>query len=125
MAGQKRTKAHSRSIMLRVRVNPAEKNSLEQKAKEAELSLSDWVRSRAIGAKPLTRKASPDREVLLRILAALGKTGSNLNQVARQLNRKQENFEFDVPVREIMRLLDELKEISEQLRASFYGGHKG
>lgn len=125
MTGQKRTGAQSRSIMLRVRVSPAEKALLQQKAGNAELSLSDWVRGRAIDAKPLTRKASPDREVLLRILAALGKTGSNLNQVARQLNRKQENVEFEIPVREIMRLLDELKTISEQLRAAFYGGDKG
>lgn len=124
MTGQKRTGAQARSIMLRVRVNTAEKALLEQKAKEAELSLSDWVRGKAIGTKPITRKASPDREVLLLILAALGKTGSNLNQIARQLNRKQERVELEVPVRDIMRLLDELKEISEQLRASFYGGNK-
>ena len=64
-------------------------------------------------------------EVFVRILAALGKCGSNLNQVARQLNRKQENFEFEVPIDAIDYLTKEFKEISAQLRKTLHGNRKG
>ena len=112
-----------RTVIVRVRVTLTEKKRLLETAAEAGLNLSDWIRGKAIETKPLLRKPSPDRELLLRFLAAFGKTSSNLNQVARQLNRKQGNEEFAIPTRLIVFLLNELKDISTQLRKLLGNAH--
>lgn len=111
---------NTRSKIVLVRVTVAEKTKLKTASKEAGLTLSDWIRSKAINSKPLLRKPNPDREVLLRLLAAFGKSGSNLNQIARQLNRRQEADEFEVPVKMIGFILDEIKAVTKQLREIFY-----
>ena len=110
---------NTRSKTVLVRVTVAEKTKLKIASKEAGLTLSDWIRSKAINSKPLLRKTNPDREVLLRLLAAFGKAGSNLNQIARQLNRRQEADEFEVPVKMIVFILDEIKAVTKQLRETF------
>ena len=89
---------------------------MEESATEAGLFLSDWIRMRAVDAMPQLRKPSPDREVLLRLLAALGKIGSNLNQVSRQLNRKQDSPEFILPLETILYAVEGFRTIVNQLR---------
>ena len=125
MTQQKQLLKEPRTIMFRVRVAVTEKALLEQSAKEHGLTLSDWVRKKALGSKPIRRKPKPEQETFLQILAALGKAGSNLNQVSRQLNRKQERLEFEVPIEEISGLLTAFKQISQELRTVIYGGNKG
>ncbi len=106
--------ADNRTLVVRLRVNVTEKKKLERMAIEAGLSLSDWIRSQAIDVTPIFRKPSPDREVLLRLLSELGKIGSNINQISRHMNRKQENF--TVPLEVIAYALEGLKTLTTHLR---------
>lgn len=76
-----------RDDMIRVRVSQAEKKRLHMEAKNAGYTLSDFLRVTAINAIPRTRIANPERAAFIRGLAELGKIGSNINQIARSLNR--------------------------------------
>lgn len=124
MTQDKSTGADKRTVTVPVRVTVAEKAKLKQLAEEAGLTLSDWIRKKSIGSKPLLRKPPPDREILLRYLAMYGRIGSLLNQTVRQLNRKQHNDEFEVPIATIEMLLNDFKTISNQLREVFNHGNK-
>ena len=49
-------------------------------------------------AAPARRVPTPDREALLKLLAEAGKQGSNLNQIARVLNHREQTGEpIDIP----------------------------
>jgi hypothetical protein len=111
-----------RTVMLRLRVSNHEKERLQELSKNAGLSLSDWIRKEAIGSKPVLRKPTPYRETLLRLLGSLNKQGSLLNQVARQLNRKQDSDEFEVPIETINDLLEKLKALTTEIRNEFKHG---
>lgn len=76
----------SRTITVRVRFTPLEKSQLAETAKSRGLSMSDLLRTTALNAAPLYRKASPERAAFIKGLAELGKIGSNVNQIARTLN---------------------------------------
>jgi hypothetical protein len=57
------------------------------------LSLADYIHSR-LGGKPgprARRNPSADAVLLAKALAQMGKSGSNLNQIARRLNE----YDFD------------------------------
>lgn len=72
--------------MLRVRVSGLEKQQLENLAARAGLSMSDFMRVRALGAKPRIVKATPEEAAFIKGLAEMGKLGSNINQIAKALN---------------------------------------
>jgi len=80
----------NRDQMVRVRFTLAEKSSLQRQANEAGLTLSDYVRNRTVGGKPQTVKATPERRNLIKLTGELNKAGSNVNQIARALNRRDE-----------------------------------
>lgn len=80
----------TRDLVVRVRVTLAEKTRLLELAARAGLTPSDYVRSRTIAAAVQGRKATPDRTALIKLTAELNKVGSNVNQIARALNRRQE-----------------------------------
>lgn len=111
--------AKRRTMMIYVRLTPDERELLISKAKESGLTLSDWIRGKAIGAKPLLRKPTPEREILLRFLAAFGKAGSNLNQLQRSIARKQYSEDFELPLVYIKQLLSDMKDLTERLRNAF------
>lgn len=111
-----------RRASIRVRVTVAEKDALEQAAMQAGLTLSDWVRSKAIGSKPVFRKPTPERELMLRFLSEFGKTGSNLNQIARHMNRKQNSPEFVIPLELVTYAVNELRALADQLRKQLEHG---
>ncbi|MRG48291.1 plasmid mobilization relaxosome protein MobC [Chitinophaga sp. SYP-B3965] len=79
-----------RDDMIRVRVSQAEKKRLHMAAQNAGYTLSDFLRVTAINAIPRTRIATPERAAFIRGLAELGKIGSNINQIARNLNRRSQ-----------------------------------
>ena len=82
-----------RPYTMRFRVTADERTDLLAKAAAAGLSYSDYIRSKVTGSKPVTKKATPEREAIIRLMAALGKSGSNLNQMARVLHRKADDAE--------------------------------
>lgn len=77
-----------RTERLELRLSPDEKKRIEEAAKEAGYTPSDFIRVKVIDSKPRTKIATPDRAILLKGLAELGKIGSNINQIARHYNRK-------------------------------------
>lgn len=78
-----------RKNLLRVRVTDQEKSRIEQLAADAGLTPSDYLRGSVLHTKPARNVPTPDRALLLKVLAELNKLGSNHNQIARALNRRQ------------------------------------
>jgi hypothetical protein len=94
MARPEKPDDDKRGLVIRVRVTSDEKSRIWQNSKDAGLTPSDYLRSLAIGAKPARPVPTTDRELLLKVLAEAGKQGSNLNQIARAINRRHDNVEL-------------------------------
>ncbi len=77
-AGQARTLA-----LPSIRVNPEEMSFIEAQAATAGLSVSDYVRSIATRRKVAPRASVVEDKMLLE----LNRTGVNLNQIAKGVNR--------------------------------------
>lgn len=73
---------------IQFRITAAEKIKFDQLAANAGLTVTDLIKKMVLGAVPKTRKPTPDRTLFLKALAELGKIGSNVNQIARALNRR-------------------------------------
>lgn len=80
-----------RKRMLSLRLLPEEHALLRERACGAGLSVGAYLRTSALGdAGPRSRPApAVDAALLARAVAALNKVGSNLNQIARALNRER------------------------------------
>lgn len=73
-----------RDLILRVRCSDEERSAWLRKARAQERSLSDFARH-VLSAEPMQRRAGPP-VVDPMLLAAVGRAGNNLNQIARALN---------------------------------------
>lgn len=73
-----------RELVLRVRCTADERAAWLSKARAQERSLSEYARD-VLSAEPMLRRARPP-EVDPMLLAAVGRAGSNLNQIARAIN---------------------------------------
>lgn len=71
-----------------VRLSKAERDRLDELASKSGLAAGAFMRAAAFGdAGPRAQRRPPVDHVLLRqILGNLGKVGSNVNQIARQMN---------------------------------------
>ncbi len=87
MARPKKPVDQVRNRRVEVRLTSQEERTLQGQAAERGLTISDLLRMAALGLKPRLQKATPYRAALIRGLAELGKIGSNVNQIARALNR--------------------------------------
>lgn len=74
----------ARDLVLRVRCTGAERAEWLRKASAEERSMSDYARC-VLSAEPMRRRACPP-EVDPILLAAVGRAGNNLNQIARAMN---------------------------------------
>ena len=89
-------------VTISFRTSKDQKAILKQQAADAQLSTSDWVKVRLAephgAAKAITGRRTPRREALHRpdshyvpvdpaLLRALNAIGSNINQIARHMNR--------------------------------------
>lgn len=77
-----------RPAPLSIRLSPDERADLARRAERAGLSVGGYFRMAVLDA-PLPRVArriGPDRAELARVLAAVGKIGSNVNQLAYVAN---------------------------------------
>lgn len=91
MARPQKEGEDKRDLTIRVRVTATEKRRIWQMATEAGYTPSDFMRLRSMATtQPLRRVPTPDREVLLNLMAELGKIGSNVNQIARALNSRDD-----------------------------------
>ncbi|MGY4536270.1 hypothetical protein ACVW0P_000677 [Mucilaginibacter sp. UYNi724] len=91
MARPLKSDAERRDFTFRVRANSFERERIEQNANDAGQEPSVYLRSLGTGTKPTRTVPTQDREALLKVLAALNKVGSNHNQIARSLNRRQDS----------------------------------
>ncbi|CCH56534.1 mobilisation protein [Fibrisoma limi BUZ 3] len=81
-----------RDLTIRVRVTATEKRRIWEQAQRAGQTPSDYVRLQAMATtQPLRRVPTPERKILLDVLAELGKVGSNINQIARSFNASRES----------------------------------
>lgn len=84
----KRKLADAREKFIGVRCNGSEYDAITAKASAAGHSTGTWLRILATGsAGPRAkRRPPPEREELARLLGEIGKLGSNVNQIAREVN---------------------------------------
>jgi Bacterial mobilisation protein (MobC) len=85
--GRKRV-ADSRDALIHVRCTEHERAAIKAVAEQADLSVGAFLRALALGdAGPrAVRKPPVERAELVRLLGAIGKVGSNINQIARAIH---------------------------------------
>jgi hypothetical protein len=77
-----------RDGLVRIRVTMKELQALRETATARRVTLSELMRRSALGIRlPQTKFSCRDIDLLMRLLAELGRIGGNLNQVTRQINR--------------------------------------
>ena len=74
----------ARELVLRVRCTPEERAAWLCEAHAQERSMSDYARH-VLSGEPLRRRARPPKVDPV-LLAAVGRAGNNLNQIARAIN---------------------------------------
>ena len=121
MARPTKTGEEKRTEVVRVRLSLAEKKRLEELAKSGGFTVSDLLRVRTLGTAPVQMVVTPEREILLRFLAELGKQGSNVNQIARALNRKDTGDSLGLPPKVIAYALEEITALTQLIRNQVYG----
>jgi hypothetical protein len=95
--GVRRKAVNPRTATIRLRATPAQKASIRADAKAAGMTLTRYVFSHLPGSAepPGIAPAPADPAILVRILAELGKFGSNHNQLARRFNTTGEEPDGD------------------------------
>lgn len=106
MSQQETSQRPVRGLVLRVRCSEGERAAWLRKARAQERSLSDYARH-LLSAEPMQRRAGPP-VVDPMLLAAVGRAGNNLNQIARAMNtdRKAGRAIDLIAVRTLLMALD-------------------
>ncbi|HHJ1218827.1 TPA: plasmid mobilization relaxosome protein MobC [Proteus mirabilis] len=102
-----RSNARQRTKQSLVRLSDEEHALLSERADAAGVTLTDYIRSQALGAKPLRaqRRPSVDRAALALLLRHTCAIGNNVNQIARKLNAGQSADYID--------LMETMKDVRE------------
>jgi hypothetical protein len=84
----KKSETRQRVTYVRARCTEEEKAIIEAAAEAEGISVGAFIRARTLGdpGKRSRRRPPADRAELVKILAELGKIGSNINQIARRIN---------------------------------------
>lgn len=112
-----------RELTIRVRVTLAEKNLIWQRAQESGHTPSDFMRLKTIAGQPSRRVPTPEREVLLHLMAELGKIGGNVNQIARLLNRDGQGPSSGINPDSVTQAMASVDALTAQLLALLGHGH--
>lgn len=90
----KRRRAHAVSI----RLDGPEREELRHRARRAGITVGAYVRYQVLDKPPPRQSSRPavEVQVLARLVGQLGKIGSNLNQIAHQMNASGRVEELDV-----------------------------
>lgn len=124
MARPKKSESEQKRCIIQFRTTPDEKLQFEQLAYEAGLTLSDFIKKQILSKPPKHKKATPDRAALIRGLAELGKIGSNVNQIAKDINRqRKEGVTPTVPAYIIETALHGIAMLTAHLRKELEDGH--
>ena len=106
------SEARRRHLRLSIRFTEQELSALAAKARHTGFALSSYARFVLVGTKPLrtARRPTVEKELLARTLGQLGKIGSNINQIARVLNRSPETASaLTSMATELTAVLDDLR----------------
>lgn len=85
-----------RGAVINLRLSPDEKADWQSRADVAEMTLTDFIRSKVEGAETVDRvpkKRRTGRKADPLLLANIGRVGSNLNQLARWANTHKDAAE--------------------------------
>lgn len=109
-----------RLLVFRVRANADEIKTLKEEAGKEGVTLSDYVREKLSG-----ENEGINRKDFIRLLAELGKQGSNLNQIAKAMNvwvntGKDPNINPSI----IQHCLLEINRLSQELLQLITHGHR-
>lgn len=107
-----RSENRQRKVFLIARCTEEEKAIALDYATNQRLSLGDYIRMVAVGQKPLhvVKRNSAKAEAILLLKAELNKIGSNVNQIAKVANTKQE-----VTPAQLQAILDALAKCYEEV----------
>ena len=77
-----------REFRVTIRLDEAEHTKINERAENAGLTLSGYFRSAVLNTPPPPQSRRPpvDRTELAKLLAAMGRIGNNINQLARVAN---------------------------------------
>lgn len=120
-SGSENRQAH---VFIGFRATADDLAEIDAGAERTGLTRSAYVRARSVAAPKTkaTRRPSTTTVTLARILGQLGKTGSNLNQIAHHLNA---GGEFTRSTRlKIENALTELREVSREIVKAINGGQE-
>lgn len=111
-------------MLIQLRTNEEDKAKLMELAKEAGMTITDFVKSCTLNKTPRQQVAKPDRQVLIRLHSELGKIGSNVNQIAKVMN---ETKAYTATVKEvvIIQTLDIITTLSNHILKELGRGDKG
>jgi hypothetical protein len=102
-----------RTALHMVRLTPAEKIALSERAKAAGMDVAAYVRHQALGAAGprVVRRLTADMAELARLRGALGYVGNNLNQLTRLANMGDMDRpqDLDEVLSRVMSMLDEVR----------------
>jgi hypothetical protein len=96
-----------RNLIFTVRFTPQEAAAVRQKARTQGQSIAALVRTSLLHFRP--RPSRTDQQAVARLLAQLGKIGSNINQIAYHLNAGRPGDRVDGSLEEALRDLAELR----------------
>lgn len=91
---------------MELRISAEEKAQIEQKARKAGITTSEFIRRSALGRR---LPSYGDTTLLQEYSMQLGKIGSNLNQIAKYVNQGFSTDSFRGEIRETCRELVDLK----------------
>lgn len=126
MTQEKATANSKKRVLIQLRTTEEEKMEFSIRAKEAGMNVTDFIKSCTLGKAPRTRKADFDREILIRLLAELGKVGSNVNQIAKAMNTEKKSF-YSITVKEtlIVQTLATVQTVSSSIYKQINYGSPG
>lgn len=115
MERSKKNERDLKRILVQIRMTADDKRTLREFSKLAGMSITDFVKSRTLGKIPRTKMATPDREVLIKLMSELSKIGSNINQIAKAMNLNNRGFTMTIKETFIQASLDNIRNVSARL----------
>lgn len=103
---RKTDKKKENMVLMSMRISAEDKELIEEKARKTGLSTSEFIRRCALGRK---LPCYGDVSLLKEYSMQLGRIGSNLNQIAKQLNGGRDFYSVYYDVKEAIREVLDLK----------------
>lgn len=114
MARPTKDESDKKRTLVQIRLRDNEKFLLNQNAADMGLTVTDYIKFKTLEINPKRKKATPQREILIKNLGELGRIGANINQIARALNRgRVVGQDIDLP--QINLALFALGELSDRI----------